>query len=231
MRGWWRPLASLARAHPGRAAAIGAIGALSAAAHSTAFNLSAYFVQSQHGWAPGQYTAMAVAGGMFGIIGHPFAGRLADRRGRRTVGFALFAAFPLLAVAFYHGPAWLLPMVWVPLIFTLSGGSTVARALAAELVPTSYRGTASGWLQLAEAVGRSAGLFAVYTGTAAGASNVPMVTVVVFACMLAGLVVLCVPETGGRELEQVSPELQAEPAAPVASPPVGAGGPALGRRP
>jgi MFS family permease len=149
---------------------------------------------------------MAVIAGAAGIIGHPWAGRMADLHGRRRVGFALLAGFPLLALAFYHGPAWALPLVWIPLIFTLSGGETILRAVAAELFPTSERGTASGWLQLAGAIGRSAGLFSVAWATPAGGSNIPMVSVVVFATLAAGLLLLRLPETGRRELEEISPD-------------------------
>lgn len=204
--GWWRPLAGLLRVYPARALAIAAVGALASAGHSTGFTFSAYFVQVEHGWAPGQYTAMAVIAGIVGIVGHPWAGRMADRRGRRNVGVALLTAYPLLALAFYGGPAWSLPLIWIPLIFTLTGGDTIVRALSAELFPTSHRGTAGGWLKLWEALGRSAGLFAVAWGTPDGARTTPMIGVVVCAPLLAALLLLWLPETRQRELEEISGE-------------------------
>jgi putative MFS transporter len=206
LAGWWRPLWSLLRTYPLRAAAIGAIGAFAAAGHSAVYNFSSYFVQSVHGWSPGDYTVMMVATGLVGIIGYPFAGRLADRAGRRRAGFALFAGFPLLALLFYQGPGWALPMAWVPIVFTLTGGNTIARALGGELFPTSYRGTSAGWLQLAEAAGRSGGLFLVGAGTARAIEITSMISGVAFASLLAGLVLLVLPETGRRELEEISAE-------------------------
>jgi MFS family permease len=206
LSGWLRPLASLVRAYPARSLGIGAIAFLASAGQTTGFSFAAFHAQSVHGWSPGQYSAMAILAGTVGVIGHPWAGRVADRRGRRRVGFALLASFPLLAVAFYLGPGWALPLVWIPLIFSLTGTSTIERALGSELFPTSFRGTASGWLQLAEAAGRFAGLTAVAAFTPAGASNVPMICVVVFASLAAGLVLLLVPETSSRELEEISAE-------------------------
>ena len=216
LEGWWAPLRGLVREHPWRALAIAAIGSLASAGHAVSFNFSAYFVQAEHGWAPGQYTAMALVAGAVGIIGHPWAGRMADRRGRRSVGFALLGAFPMLTLAFYHGPGWLLPLVWVPLIFALTGGSTIVRALATELFPTSHRGTSSGLLMLSEAGGRSLALFLVAWGTADGARNTPMIDLVVFASLAAALIVLMLPETGRRELEEISSD--AEFPAPGATP-------------
>jgi putative MFS transporter len=204
LEAWWSPLRSLMRAHPWRTLAIGAIGSLASAGHAVSFNFSAYFVQAEHGWSPGHYTAMAVVAGGVGIIGHPWAGRMADRRGRRRVGMALLGAYPLLTLAFYHGPSWMLPLVWIPLIFALTGGSTIVRALATELFPTSYRGTSSGWLQLSEAAGRSLGLFLVAWGTPDGGRTTPMIDIVVFAALAAALIVWMLPETGRRELEEIS---------------------------
>jgi MFS family permease len=204
--GWWRPLRELALRYPGRALAVASIGALGSAGHTVAFSFSAYFVQAEHGWAPGQYTAMALMAGTIGIVGHPWTGRVADQRGRRRVGLFVLGSFPLLALAFYHGPGWSLPLIWIPLVFTLTGGGTLMRALSTELFPTSYRGTASGWLQLFEAAGRSSGLFVLAWTTPEGASNTPMISVIVFASLAAGLIVLLVPETGRRELEDISDE-------------------------
>jgi putative MFS transporter len=202
--GWWTPLWQLLRSYPGRAAGIGAIALLAAAGHAVAYNFSAYFVQSVHGWAPGRYTTMVIAAGLVGVVGFPIAGRLADRSGRRRAGFALLAGFPLCALAFYHGPGWLLPIAWIPLVFTLTGGNTILRALGGELFPTSYRGTSAGWLQLAEAAGRSGGLFVVGWGTARAFEITSMISAVVFAVLLAGFVLLALPETGRRELEEIS---------------------------
>jgi MFS family permease len=201
---WWRPFAILAQRYPLRTAAIGVVGAASSAGHAAPFQFSAYFVQLEHGWAPGQYTVMAVVAGLVGIVGHPIAGRLADLRGRRAVGFTLFAAYPVLAYAFYHSPGWLLPMLWIPLIFALTGGGTIQRALAAELFPTASRGTASGWMLLCEAAGRSAGLFLVDWGTPDGSSNTFMICVAACFCFVAAFVVLMLPETGRRELESIT---------------------------
>ena len=41
-------------------------------------------------------------------------------------------------------------------------------------------------------------------GTEAGGSAVPMIDWIVFASLGAGLVLLCLPETGRRELEEIS---------------------------
>ena len=202
--GWWRPLAGLARDYPWRMLAVGAIGALHAGGQSTAFSFAAYFVQNEHGWSPGAYSAMALVAGTFGVVGHPWTGRFADSRGRRVVGFALMGSFPLFAFAFYLGPAYLIPLAWIPLIFCLTGSLTICRALSTELFPTSQRGSASGFLQLAEAVGRVGGFAVVEWGVPEGGRSVPWVLGVSLLSLAAALVVLAVPETGRRELEDIS---------------------------
>jgi MFS family permease len=204
LAGWWRPLRGLVQEYPWRIVAVGLIGALHAGGQSTAFSYAAYFVQNEHGWSPGAYSAMAIAAGTFGVIGHPWTGRVADSRGRRVVGFTLMAAFPLFAFAFYLGPAFLIPLVWIPLIFSLTGSVTVCRALATELFPTSQRGSASGFLQLAEAVGRVGGFAVVDWGVPEGGSSVPWILGVSLLSLAAAFVVLAVPETGRRELEDIS---------------------------
>ena len=99
------------------------------------YNFSSYFVQSVHGWSPGNYTVMVIVAGLVGIVGYPFAGRLADRSGRRRAGFALFASFPLLALVFYQGPGWVLPLAWVPIVFALTGGNTIAARAGRGALP------------------------------------------------------------------------------------------------
>jgi MFS family permease len=147
---------------------------------------------------------MLLAAGTVGILGHPFAGRFADDRGRRLVGFCFYASLPLLAFAFYTVPGWLLPFVWVPMVFSLTGGITIGRALSTELFPTSFRGTASGFLQLVDTLGAAAGLFLISALTPPDGSAVPAVRIVVWLALLAAVAVLLLPETGRRELEEIS---------------------------
>jgi MFS family permease len=203
---WWRPLAKLARAYPLRTLAVGVIGAAASAANGAAYNFSAYFVQQHHGWEPGQYSLMLLAAGTVGILGHPFAGRVADQRGRRMVGFAFYAVFPFLAFGFYTAPGWLLPFLWVPMVFVMTGGITIGRALSTELFPTSFRGTASGYLQLVDTLGAAAALFLISALTATDASAMPAVRAVIWVSLLAALALLILPETGRRELEDISAE-------------------------
>jgi hypothetical protein len=59
---------------------------------------------------------------------------------------------------------------------------------------------------MAEAVGRSVGLFIVAWGTPAGESNTFMITMVGLFCLPAGLVVLFLPESSRRELEDIGIE-------------------------
>ncbi len=202
--GWLQPLGQLLQRYPGRAFGIGVAGALSAASHATAFNLASFHVQSVHGWPPWLYSAMAISAGLVGIIGSPWAGRLADRQGRRSVGVLMLGGFPFLAFGFYQGPGSFLALFWIVMIFTLTGGNTILRALSTELFPTSYRGTSAGWLQLGEALGRVGGLFLVDWGTPDGESSLPMISLVIFFCLGAALAVFFLPETGRRELEEIS---------------------------
>jgi MFS family permease len=202
--GWWRPLAGLVREYPGRALAIGLVGASQSASSSAAYGFSAYFVQVEHGWEPGDYALMLVVAGLGGVLGHPFAGRMADTRGRRQVGGVLLGLFPLLSVAFYQGPSWFVPVAWIPMIFALTGGETISRALATELFPTRLRGTASGWFQLCGTLGAALGFFAISWLTPEGASAIPMVQVVAASSLVAAGVVLGLPETGSRELEEIA---------------------------
>lgn len=204
---WLRPLLNLFRAYPGRALAIAVIGATAAAGHAAAYNFSAYFVQVEHGWAPGRYSLMLLVAGWAGVIGHPVAGRFADQRGRRLVGFLFYASFPVLALLFYRGDGWLLPLVWVPMVFSLTGGLTIARALSTELFPTSHRGTAAAFLQLVDPLGSAAGLFLVSWLGSGGRSVTDAVQVVVWVTALAAVAVLLLPETGRRELEEISADV------------------------
>ena len=52
---------------------------------STALQFQSKFLQSQHGYGPGQVALLFVLGGLFAIVGNAVAGSLSDRIGRRRV--------------------------------------------------------------------------------------------------------------------------------------------------
>jgi MFS family permease len=202
--GWLTPVLGIVRDHPARALGIALLGALAAGGHASGFQLMGDYLLTDRGWAPWEYSSLFILGGLFGIVGNPAAGRFGDRHGRRAVGFLALAVFPVFMALFYRGEGWLIPAAWIPAVFVLSGGATVIRALSTELFPTSSRGTATGWLMLLETGGAALALATVTRLTDPGDSVAPAVTLLSCLTLGAALVVLLLPETANRELEQIS---------------------------
>jgi putative MFS transporter len=202
--GWGRPLADLLQTLPLRTLGVGTVGFAQSVAAAAAFSFSSYFVQERHGWKPSDYTLMLGIGGALGVLGFTLAGRVGDRRGRRAVGVTLLLLLWPMVAAYYHVPSWLVPVTFVPMIFCLSGSETIVRALAVELFPTAVRGTASGWYQLCSTLGAGTGLIATTYLTPEGGSAIPAVQMLAGSAWVAALVVWLMPETSGRELEEIS---------------------------
>jgi putative MFS transporter len=202
--GWLEPLGRLARTHPRRALGIGAVAGLAALGDASVYQFTGYFTQTVHGWSPGQYSTMVIFAGAMGIGGNVVAGRLGDRIGRRIVGCASLAAYPLAAGLFYLGPGWTVPLAWTLIVFTGSAGWIIIRALSAELFPTSHRGTSAGWVALVQTLGWAAGLALVGMATEATGDLARAISTLAFAMLAAGLLLLFLPETRRRELEAIS---------------------------
>lgn len=201
---WYGPLKSLVIEYPRRALLLGLVGFLFAIGELPVFQFSSYFVQTRHGWSTGQYSLMFILGGTVGILGNVIAGRLGDRVGRRWVGALFFALFPIFAALFYHGPGWTLPIWWALFIFCTTAGGVTVRALSSELFPTSYRSTAAAWLSFAVTLGWAVGLWAVGTRPTADAGMSTQISLIAGTVFLAGVLILFLPETAGRELEDIS---------------------------
>lgn len=203
---WYGPLKSLVLEYPRRALLLGLVGFLFAIGELPVFQFSSYFVQTRHGWSTGQYSLMFILGGTVGILGNVIAGRLGDRIGRRWVGSVFFALFPIFAALFYHAPGWTLPIWWALFIFCTTAGGVTIRALSGELFPTSYRSTAAAWLSFAITLGWAVGLWAVGSRPTDEVDIATQISVIATAVFLAGILVLFLPETAGRELEDISDE-------------------------
>lgn len=201
---WLRPFVTLARHYPGRMAIVAAVAMLAAVGHATAHGVVGDYVLTDRGWAPERYSTLVITGGALGIVGNTVVGRLADRMGRRSLGFAVLAGFPLAAIAVYSSDGWLLAGCWIVLVFVTTGGNTIVRALSTELFPTSSRSTAAGSLTLFETLGAVAGLYMVTALTPEGTSIAGAVRWIVWITLLGGLLVLLLPETARKELEDIS---------------------------
>jgi MFS family permease len=132
------------------------------------------------------------------------AGNLGDRFGRRVVGCVALALYPVGAIAFYQGPAWLLPASFALIVFTSSAADVVISAFSAELFPTSQRGAASGLLTLVRTLGWIAGLALVSGGMGEGGDLPRVISGLALVVAIAAICVLMLPETGRRELEALS---------------------------
>jgi MFS family permease len=201
---WLRPFVTLARHYPRRMAVVSAVGLLAAVGHAVAHGVVGDYVLTDRGWQPGQYSTLVIMGGAIGIVGNTVVGRLADRMGRRKLGFAVLAGFPPAAIAVYSTDGWLLAGCWIALVFVTTGGNTIVRALSTELFPTSSRSTAAGSLTMFETIGAVSGLYLVTALTPEGQSIATAVRFIVCATFAGALLMLLLPETAGRELEDIS---------------------------
>ena len=153
---------------------------------------------------PANTPAWCSSAAPLGIVGNIVAGRLSDRFGRRVVGIVLLGSFPFSVALFYNGPGWAIPLGWIGLVFGSQGGRVILRALATELFPTEQRASASGLWTILDGLGGATGLFLLYLGTSEQGDFVFNITVLAFAVMVGGLVLIFFPETNQRELESIS---------------------------
>jgi len=204
----FRPIADLARMYPGRLVAVGAVVFLLNFSENAAGFFGPKYLQEVHGWLPWHYSLLGVMGGFVGIFGGTFAGRLSDKMGRRPVAAAFLFAHTVLVVAFYQGFGWFLPVLWVGMVFSGMAAGVVLGTFGNELFPTSYRSTASGARVIIATVGGVLGLFTESLLFGIFGSHWTAISVLALGAFIAPFIVLAFyPETSGRKLEDISPEL------------------------
>jgi MFS family permease len=155
---------------------------------------------------PGYATAaMVVAAGFTGLAGL-FAGRwLADHYGRRPACALAMVALALFGVLAYTGSAPALVGGYVLGVMASAVFAPAAGALVNELFPTSVRASVTGWWLAAGVGGAVAGLLVF--GAVADLGNRFAVAALVTFLPAALIMAACwlVPETRGREPEDLWP--------------------------
>jgi MFS family permease len=149
---------------------------------------------------------MVVGAGLAGLAGL-LAGRwLADRVGRRLTGALAMVAVALFATLSYTGSAPALLAGYILGVFAVSVFAPAAGALLNELFPTPVRASVAGWSLAAGVLGAVTGLVAF--GAVADVGNRFAVAglVTFLPAALAMVLFWLLPETRGREPEELWPE-------------------------
>ena len=146
----------------------------------------------------------AITQGFPGLAGIAIGGRLAETRGRRPVAaIALFIGTSAQMIFFLFGGS----ILWLSSAAAIALGGIAAPALGAfsgEMFPTEIRGTANAFLVVAGVTGAAAGLlFTGHLSDQLGRGEAIALTGV--ASLVASLLVLRLPETADRKLDDVSP--------------------------
>jgi MFS family permease len=179
------------------------------------------YAKRDHHWSSGEVGAAVVSAYLLGTVGTLLSGQLLDRIGRRatTTSFCLMTALAM-AILFQSNTRSAILLSFMATMFAYQGARTATSALSSELFPTGARATGFsltvqvigqlGWTlapalagllsELVGGLGNAAALFA--GGPMAGAL----------------LVLAYVPETRGKTLEELSPDIIAPEPEPSLEP-------------
>lgn len=147
-----------------------------------------------------------VTAGIPGLFGILLAGRLTETRGRRPVAVVSVILGTLCTVVFFLGQG---AVLWIFMTISIVAAAPAALALGtmdAELFPTEVRGTSNALLLIASVAGSVVGL------VVAGQLSDPLggLGYAIALCGIAPIVAAIflvprLPESGGQELDDVSP--------------------------
>jgi MFS family permease len=183
----------------GRLAIIGLSGFLSFIAFQPGGFFGALFASRQLSFSPFLISAVLFTSAPLAVPGYLLGGWLSDRIGRRIPGTLFWALAAVFAAVTYSGlPAayWAGNATWT---FLDGAASPITGAWFGELFPTRARATAQAFGTVAAAFGGIVGLQLVgrfEPGFGLG----PTIVFLSLAAFLGALVLLALPETGGRPL-------------------------------
>jgi len=152
----------------------------------------------------GPVVALLVAtAGLTGLAGLLGGRWLADHLGRRPTAAGSMVLIAVVAMVTYSGSRLAAALGYLAAVGAASTFAPAAGALSNELFPTAVRASVAGWQIAAGVLGATAGLLA-FGAVADTGGRFALASVVVFAVVIpaAGLFAF-LPETKGKELEEL----------------------------
>lgn len=162
------------------------------------------YLRTDHGYSGLLIALFVVATSAPGGLGVVLGGRLADIRGRRAAIVPGLTAFGVFTVVFFSlgGP----PMWVASLLASVLGALSVPAmgVIAPELFPTARRGGVRGMLTAIAVSGSVCGLLLAGTMVDASGYSTAFLLLAV-APLAAAALAFAIPETRGKELEELNP--------------------------
>jgi putative MFS transporter len=203
----WQPLHDIVRVHGWRLAAlVGVIGPVAVILEPGSVFVSKH-LQDDLGYSPAQVGLLVAACGIATPLGNVLSGSISDRFGRRPVTIFMSLLLSVAVALFYNGTGIATLAPGLALLFMSIGGLMVLHtALATELFPTALRSTAAGVREAVGTVGASMGLWVLSLLFSATGSHSVSITWILLLTPISPLILLLVPETARRELEEIAPD-------------------------
>ena len=165
------------------------------------------YAQNVLGLSGAATAAMVVVAGPVGLVGLLVGRWLADHVGRRPTGAMSMVAMALSGLVTYSGSRAALLIGYELGVLAASTFAPAAGAFINELFPTSVRASVAGWNIAASVVGAVVGLvtFGAIAQVGTRFDGVRAATITFLPVLAATLLFLKLPETKGRELEDLWP--------------------------
>ena len=165
------------------------------------------YAENVLGFSAAAAAVLVVAAGLVGLVGLLLGRFAADRIGRRTAGAISMAGIALAAVLTYSGSRAGLVVGYELQILAASSFAPAAGSLANELFPTSVRASVAGWNVASSVLGATAGLLVFGAVADVGNRFATGALVVSLPAVIAAGLFFLLPETKGREPEDLWPVL------------------------
>lgn len=213
-----RPLVQLLTVYPRRLVVLSLLVFSFDLVHWTAFGFLSKTLQELHGYDSVAVATVVLVGGSLGILGNFAAAEVGGRIGWRAVLLGMILLHAISAYGFYNGSDGIAIAGWIGIVFAATGMGVILKALGSELFPTSYRSTAAGARLMVATLGGFTGYqieSALYPAALESLAGVPgaeqlahavAITWLLPLLLVPALMVFLIPETAGRELEEISPE-------------------------